>query len=53
MRDGGRDCLSSVKKNGVTQKPESFYIQEALERSLEDIEDTCLADLLNCEAERS
>ena len=28
----------------VTRKPESFYIQEALERSLEDIEDVCFAE---------
>lgn len=29
----------------ATQKPESFYVQKALERSLEDIGDACLAEI--------
>ena len=28
----------------ATQRPKSFYVREALERSLEDIEDAYLAD---------
>ena len=28
----------------VTQRPKSFYVREALERSLEDIEDAYLAE---------
>lgn len=28
----------------TTNRPKSFYVREALERSLEDIEDTYLAD---------
>jgi len=34
--------LAALAKN--TQRPKSFYVREALERSLEDIEDVYLAD---------